>query len=179
MNCARCGAIISATVGACPSCGQTVAGAVSRTSYRTTLVLVLGGIAVLAALALWGAVALPPLISKAASTLNAAVAPIERQLDALRHGDLRAAYDETSQDFRRTTSFASFEAFVARVPALSRNAGHNFTNRKVNWTNASGTGLVSGTLSDASGGTVQVEYKLVTEGTAWRINAINVKSGST
>src|SRR5262245_16756931 len=95
MNCARCGATIPATAGACPSCGQTVAGAVSRTSYRTTLVLVLGGIAVLAALALWAAVALPPLISKAASTLNAAVAPIERQLDALRHGDLRAAYGET------------------------------------------------------------------------------------
>ena len=100
------------------------------------------------------------------------VAPVERQLAALKRGDIAAAYAETSITFRDTTPLPEFTAFVKRYPGLSRNASYSFNERAVD---ASGTGRLKGALTDDRGGVLPVEYRLVKENDQWRISAIRIE----
>lgn len=103
------------------------------------------------------------------------VPPIERQLDALKRGDMPAAYAETATAFRDTVSLPQFEAFVKHYPSLARNADHTFTEREVD---ASGTGHVKGTLKDDRGGVLPVEYRLIKENGHWKILGIKISTGA-
>ena len=99
------------------------------------------------------------------------VEPVQRQLAALKRGDLQSAYAETSAGFHNTISFEKFTEFVKSQPPLSHNATFSFLQRKVN---ASGTGELNGTLTDDQGTVLPVQYKLVKENGTWKIFGIHL-----
>ena len=102
------------------------------------------------------------------------VEPIQRQLDAFKHDDLRAAYAETSTSFQQDISFEKFSELMKSVPSLSHNVSHSFTSRSSS-TNADGTGTgdVMGSISDDQGAVVRVHYELVKENGAWKIKGMH------
>jgi hypothetical protein len=179
MFCANCGKEIPAAAHFCPSCRRPVeaeavrptavpfsgaAAATSATPTKKKMALwkkialgVVGFIVVVVVIALWAT--------------SGVIEPIDRQLAALKSGDLQAAYAETSTGFRDAVSFEKFEAFVKQYPALSRNASHSFSSRS---TNASGSGEVKGTLTDDRGAVLPVQYQLVKENGAWKILGLHI-----
>jgi len=183
MFCANCGREIPPAAHFCPSCGHPieagadavraqVGAAAPAPSFSTSpappakkkmalwmkvVLAVVAFIVLVVAIALWATSGL--------------IEPIDRQLNALKRGDLQAAYSEVSTGFRDAMPFEKFAAFVKSYPALSRNASHNFTSRS---TDTDGAGEVKGTLTDDRGGVMPVQYKLVKENGAWKILTIHV-----
>ena len=101
------------------------------------------------------------------------IEPIERQLAALKAGNMDAAYAETSEAFRGATTKEQFATFVGQYPILKDAASHSFTNRSIE----NSVGTVSGTLTSATGGVWPVDYRLIKENDAWKIQYINVGGG--
>lgn len=95
----------------------------------------------------------------------ALVEPIDRQLDALKAGNVDAAYAETSEAFRQATSLQAFTDFVAANPVLKDVASHTFSDRSFE----NDVGKVTGTLTSSTGTEVAVTYQLVKEGGVWKI----------
>ena len=104
-------------------------------------------------------------------TLSDLVGPIQRQLDALKRGDLSAAYAETSIGFRSKVPFERFAEFVKEHPSLIHNASYSFMSRYADF---SGSGKVKGTLTDDEGAVRPAQFGLVKENTAWKIVAIHL-----
>jgi hypothetical protein len=104
------------------------------------------------------------------------VEPIQRQLDAFKHDDFRAAYAETSTSFQQDLSFEKFSEFMKSIPSLSHNVSHSFTSRSSS-TNADGTGTgdVMGSITDDQGGVLPVHYELVKENGAWKIKGMHFR----
>jgi len=104
------------------------------------------------------------------------VEPIQRQLDAFKHDDLRAAYAETSTSFQQDISFEKFSELMRENPSLSSNVSHSFTSRS-STTNADGTGRgdVMGSITDNQGRVVPVHYELVKENGGWKIKGMHFK----
>jgi len=100
------------------------------------------------------------------------VDPIDRQLAAIKRGDMQAAYAENAIAMRDRISLAQFEAFVKRHPVLQRNADRTFTSRSLQ----GATGEVKGTLTDDRGAVMPVQYQLVKENDQWRI--LNIHLGA-
>jgi len=104
------------------------------------------------------------------------VEPIQRQLDAFKHDDLRAAYAEMSTSFQQDISFEKFSELARAVPSLSHNAAHSFTSRHMStYGNGAGIGEVQGNITDDHGGVVSVQYELIKENGAWKIKGIHYK----
>ena len=101
------------------------------------------------------------------------IEPIERQLAALKAGNMEAAYAETSEAFRGATTKEQFATFVEQYPILKDAASHSFTNRSIE----NSVGTVSGTLTSATGGVWPVDYRLIKENDVWKIQYINVGGG--
>jgi hypothetical protein len=101
------------------------------------------------------------------------IEPIERQLAALKAGNMAAAYEETSEAFRQATPIDSFTAFVEGNPILRDVAEHTFSNRSVE----NSVGKVSGSLTSSTGGVVPVAYQLVKEHDTWKILNIDLTGG--
>jgi hypothetical protein len=101
------------------------------------------------------------------------IEPIERQLAALKAGNIEAAYAETSEAFHQATPVDKFTAFVEQFPMLKNVASHSFSSRSVE----NGVGKVSGTLTSPTGGVTPVEYQLVKENEAWKILYISLNGG--
>lgn len=99
------------------------------------------------------------------------VEPIERQLAALKAGDMQAAYEETSEAFRQATPLDAFTTFVGNHPILKDAASHSFPNRS--FENDQGT--ISGSLTSSSGGVVPAKYDLVKENGVWKIIHISLE----
>src|SRR4051812_22722182 len=76
------------------------------------------------------------------------IEPIERQLTALKAGDIEAAYAETSEAFHQGTTKDEFDAFVEKFPILKSAASHSFPSRSIE----NGIGAVSGSLISPTGG---------------------------
>jgi hypothetical protein len=187
MFCSNCGKEIPTGGQFCPSCGHvsTLAGnspaaspGISQASatvqpatvapvkkkmalWKKISIGVIAFIVAVVALALWATSDLVP--------------PIERQFDALKRGDMQAAYAETATAFRDSVSLPQFEAFLKQYPSLSRNADHSFSERSVD---ANGTGHVKGTLKDDRGGVLPIEYQLVKENGQWKILGIKIPTGA-
>ena len=171
MYCAKCGSEIPGDARFCPQCGAEAG--MSRlaprppgvpplrtgrrmATWKKVVLSVLAFIAVVVALVLYFTVGL--------------VEPIDRQLSALRAGDLEAAYAETSIAFQKATSPEDFAAFVAANPMLKEVADHSFSERSFE----NDLGTVRGTLKSPDGGALPVEYKLVKEQGAWKILSISL-----
>ena len=97
------------------------------------------------------------------------VGPVDRHLDALRKGDINAAYEETSQAFRSSTSLEQYVQFVKANPILTQVAEHSFSERKVE----NGIGYLSGKLITSSGGVQPIAFRLVKENDNWKILGIS------
>ena len=93
------------------------------------------------------------------------VEPIERQLTALKAGDMKAAYEETSEAFRQATPIDAFTTFVDSYPILKDAASHSFPSRSFE----NNQGTVTGTLTSPTGGVTPATYELVKENGAWKI----------
>ncbi len=96
--------------------------------------------------------------------------PVERQLAAMKAGNMEAAYAETSEAFRQQTPMDAFTGFVEQYPILKDHASHSFANRSIN----NGVGELAGKLTSPTGGVVPVNYRLVKENDAWKILYLNV-----
>lgn len=98
------------------------------------------------------------------------IEPIDRQIAALKAGDMAAAYAETSEAFHKATPLEGFTAFVDGNPILRDIASRSFPNRSIN----NGVGTVSGSLTSSTGGVMPIEYRLVKENEIWKILYINL-----
>lgn len=98
------------------------------------------------------------------------VEPIERQLEALKAGDMQAAYEETSEAFRQATPLDAFTSFVGSYPILKDAASHSFPSRSFE----NNQGTVTGTLTSPTGGVTPATYRLVKENGAWKIIHIDL-----
>jgi Domain of unknown function (DUF4864) len=107
------------------------------------------------------------------SATSVLIEPIERQLTALKAGDIDAAYAETSEAFRQGTSKDDFAKFVDQFPILKNAASHSFTSRSFE----NDIGSVSGSLIAADGALTPITYQLVKENGAWKIVNIRVGGG--
>jgi len=96
--------------------------------------------------------------------------PINRHLDALRAGDMEAAYAETSGAFRQNTSIEQYNDFVTQYPILIEYTDSSFSSRSVE----NNIGNVSGTLTAPDGTIYPIEFKLVKENDAWVILGLNL-----
>lgn len=97
----------------------------------------------------------------------------ERQLAALKAGNIEAAYAETSEQFRQQTPLDAFTAFVDQYPILKEHASHSFANRKIE----NNVGELSGSLTSSTGGVTPIQYRLVKENDAWKIIYLNIGGG--
>lgn len=100
---------------------------------------------------------------------------IDKQLAALRAGDLNTAYSLTSKSFQSQTSLEQFREFVSQYPSLSNNQSSTFTNR----TNENGLGTVEGKLIAKDGSVTPVAYQLIKEEGSgeWKIQGIKINPG--
>jgi len=103
------------------------------------------------------------------------VGVVEKQLELLRQGDIKAAYTLTSKDFQKATSLDRFTAFVKNYSSLSQNQGHTFTTRSIE----NNIGTVKGTLTAKDGAVTPVKFQLVKEQGEWRILFIEVRPTGT
>lgn len=187
MFCSNCGKEIPTGGLFCPSCGHvtTLVGSTPATSpgisQASTTVQPASVAPVKKKMALWKKISIGVItfivavVALALWATSDLMPPIERQFDALKRGDMQAAYAETATAFRDSVSLPQFEAFVKRYPSLSRNADHNFSERSVD---ANGTGHVKGTLKDDRGGVLPIEYQLVKENGQWKILGIKIPTGA-
>ena len=179
MRCASCGKGVFSAATVCPFCHQPLSGVLGAAksaparSYvpKINMKIARWQIVLVAAIAIAGFASV--FVFWATSGL---VEPIQRQLDAFKHNDLRAAYAETSTSFQQDISLEKFSELVKSVPSLSHNVSHSFTSRSSS-TNADGTGTgdVIGSITDDQGGVVPVHYELVKENGAWKIKGIHFR----
>lgn len=95
---------------------------------------------------------------------------IQGQLDAIKAGDLKRAYEKfTSQSFREVTSFEAFERFVKSYPVFSENRTSNF--HKLSFNN--NIAVFSGELADQKE-TREVEFYLDREDGEWKVIQIHI-----
>ncbi len=94
----------------------------------------------------------------------------EKQLVALRSGDVEKAYSYTSKDFQNATSLEQFRTFVDSYPSLKNNKSDFFSNREI----ANDVGTLKGSLQSQDGAVTPIEYKLVKENNEWKILSLQV-----
>ncbi len=94
----------------------------------------------------------------------------EKQLAALRSGDIEKAYSYTSKDFQHATSLEDFRKFVDQYPSLKNNKSDIFTSRAIE----NNIGTLRGSLQAQDGAVTPIEYKLVNENNEWKILSLQV-----
>ena len=175
MYCRNCGARIPDDANFCPECGAPASGeehggkpgaaaeaappAAERPKMATWKKVLLGIV---------GAIVLA--VSLAIFLTGSLVDAVDRQLAALRAGDVDAAYAMTSDAFKRAVSRERFAAFLKANPALMHVTDHSFTTRE----RENGIGTLKGTLETENGGRIPVVYKLVEENGAWKILSLTL-----
>jgi len=97
-----------------------------------------------------------------------AVAAVRAQLADLKAGNVDAAYDRFSDEYKARVSREEFEVLVSRHPGLRENGDSTFWKRSVE----NARGEVSGMLTSTSGTREMVTYRLVKEGGVWKISDI-------
>ena len=178
MYCKSCGTRLEDNVHFCPQCGQAIQE--SEATDGSNPVAAPANIPVKPKMALWKKIliAVATIIVLAVGlaffATSGLVDPVERHITALRQGNVQAAYDETSQAFRESTSLEQFSGFVKANPILTKVTDHSFPERKVE----NGIGTLSGTLTTANGGVQPIVFRLVKENDEWKILGINLNPES-
>lgn len=95
---------------------------------------------------------------------------VDKQLAAMKAGDIQKAYSYTSNDFRRNTSLVVFESFVKKHPALANNVDRTILEREV----SDGKGTVKGTFKAKDGTKTTLLFSLIKENNQWKILGISV-----
>lgn len=96
--------------------------------------------------------------------------PIDKQLEALKKGDIKAAYAYTSKDFQNATSLDDFKAFIKQYPSLTNNRSSFFNERQIE----NNVGVMKGTLTAKDGAKTPIQYRLIKEDGVWKILNIEV-----
>ena len=96
----------------------------------------------------------------------------QKQLNLIKSGDMKNAYDLTSQDFKKTTSYDGFLNFVNSYPSLKNNESSSFSDRQVE----GNTGTLKGELKAKDGAVTPIEYQFVKENGDWKILAITLNA---
>ncbi len=175
MYCRNCGARIPDDANFCPECGAPVSDA-DRPGSATGNGGKVPPAATRRGMALWkkillGVVAIIVVAVALALLLTGPlVEPVEKQLSALRAGDVDAAYAMTSEAFQRAVSRDRFGDFLKANPVLMHVTDYSFSERK----RSNGVGTLKGTLETEDGGKVPVVYKLIEEKGAWKILSITL-----
>jgi hypothetical protein len=176
MFCSQCGFQSASDAKFCSNCGnqlasekQTEAATVTTPSF-TNVTMPKKKMATWKKVVLGGVVFIILVISVALYATSGLLVPINAQLEALRAGNIRGAYEQTSSAFQQTTSYEQFTAFVKAYPGLFKNKETSFSDRS--WEGSQGH--VKGTLIDDSGGVIPIEYRLVKENGKWMILGINM-----
>jgi len=89
----------------------------------------------------------------------------DKQLVALREGDLTTAYSYGSKDFQATTTQEDFKNFVNAYPSLKHNISSLWSSREINHN----TGTLTGTLTSTDGTVTPIEYHFIKENGEWKI----------
>lgn len=181
MFCSHCGAKLEQGVKYCPNCGKEVhedAGEAVPQAHAAQAASSAFGRDAQAAprkMALWKKIAIGVVVAIIGIVAlgwwvtSPLVAPIDRQLAALRAGDVAGAYEQTAQAFKSATSQADFEKFISDNPILTKVTGINTSSRSMD----GNSGKVLGTLKVEGGATLPVEYLLTKENGEWRIMSID------
>lgn len=94
------------------------------------------------------------------------------QLNTIKAGDIKAAYNMTSKAFQNATSFAEFESLVEKTPVLKNYEDATFTERSVE----NGTGHLKGSIKATDGSQMLIEYQLVKEDGKWKVQAFKLSA---
>jgi hypothetical protein len=95
---------------------------------------------------------------------------VESHLQDLRAGNIDAAYEELSAEYRQQVSREAFGVFVGRHPGLSQYSGFSFRG----YSSEGGRASLEGYVNSAKGDRETATYALVKEGAGWKISAIEV-----
>jgi hypothetical protein len=181
MRCASCGKGIFSTANVCPFCRQpvTAAAGVVKSVPMSPSTNMPGKNFKIARwhIMLAGAFDIAGLVSFFVFwSTSGLIEPIQRQFDAFKRDDLRAAYAETSNSFQQDIPFDKFSEFVKTAPSLSHNVSHSFTSRSLStYADGTGKGDVIGSVTDDQGAVVQVHYEMVKERGAWKIKGLHFR----
>ena len=179
MFCSNCGAKIPEGAHFCPDCGIASDRAATGAGTPATSAVSPAAVSAKTKMALWKkiligvAVFIGGVIALAFFVTSGLDEPVKRHLDALRAGNIEAAYAETSIAFQQNTSIEQYAAFIERYPVLKNIADYSFSSREVE----NGLGTLKGTLTTTDGGVVPVEFKLVKENDQWKILGLSLGSG--
>ena len=176
MFCANCGSKIPDGAHFCPDCGTAIDAAASATPSQSAAP---APAPAKAKMALWKkiligiVVFIVGILAIGYFATSGLTEPVGRHLDALRAGNIEAAYAETSIAFQQSTSLEQYAAFIERYPALKNIADYSFSERSVE----NGIGTLKGKLTTTDGGVVPIEFKLVKENDQWKILGLSLGSG--
>ncbi len=95
---------------------------------------------------------------------------VNRHMDALKAGNIDAAYAETSGAFQQQTSLEQYNEFVKSYPILTDYVEKSFPSRSVE----NNIGTVEGTLTAPDGTVMPIAFQLVKENDAWVILGLNL-----
>ena len=100
----------------------------------------------------------------------------DKQLEALRKGDVTTAYSYGSKDFKASTSLPDFENFLNAYPSLKNNKSTSWSSREIN----NNTGTLMGSLTSTDGAVTPIEYHFVKENGDWKILGLQLhQTGAT
>jgi hypothetical protein len=130
-----------------------------------------GGLLLLLLLVVGGIAALGFMAFRAS---QAPVDEVKAQLADVKAGNLDGAYARLAPAYQVDVSKEEFQAFAGKHLAFSQNADTTFNNRSV----STGVASISGSLRSASGESEDASFKLVKQGDAWKVTAIEVGGDS-
>jgi hypothetical protein len=93
-----------------------------------------------------------------------------KELKAIKSGDMQTAYDLTSTAFKKQTTPDAFTAFVGSYPILQQYTSVDFTQKQVEKT----VGAIGGTIIGGDGRQMQIQIQFVKEGKSWRIQGFSI-----
>lgn len=184
MYCQSCGAEMENGAKFCPACGHEV-GAPTQTSTSAQPASPAaaapapkkkGGVLKIVLGVIGGFVALIVLIIMLALWATSGLLdPVQRHFDALKAGDMIAAYAETSSAFRQQTSPQQYADFVASYPIMTNYTDLSFGARSFE----NDDGKLEATLTGPDGVAVPMEVLLIKENGNWKILGLTLRNQAT
>jgi hypothetical protein len=93
-----------------------------------------------------------------------------KQLEAIRSGDIKSAYSYTSSEFQKKIPLDKFEQLIGVYPALKQNKSASFTQRNIDYN----SGEIAGSITTVNGETVPIEFNFIKENGEWKVTYITV-----